>query len=220
MPPGKQPLPRDDVAAEQRRRILRVTADLIAKRGYADTSTELIVRRARVGYGTFYKFFADKEEAFVALFDETFDTNSKLIAAAYGNGADDRPWGDRVTAAIATFYEAIAGDPPLWRACLVESLTAGPEVLMRYEGAIQAMGEMLKQGRREAPDADALPETLEGNLVGGIVWIAYQRLILGDAAEGLPRLLPEAVQFALSPYLGEKAAGDVAKRHLVGADAG
>ena len=219
MPPGKQPLPRDDVAAEQRRRILRVTADLIAKRGYADTSTELIVRRARVGYGTFYKFFADKEEAFVALFDETFDSNSKLIAAAYADG-EDRPWGDRVAAAIATYYEAIAADPPLWRACLVESLTAGPKVLMRYEGAIQAMGEMLRQGRREAPDAAALPETLEGTLVGGIVWIAYQRLIVGDAAEGLPKLLPEAIQFALSPYLGEERAGAIASRNLVAAEAG
>jgi AcrR family transcriptional regulator len=213
VPPGAQPLARDDVAAEQRRRILRITADLIAKRGYADTSTELIVRRAKVGYGTFYKFFADKEAAFVALFDETFDTNSVLIAEAYGAESDERPWGDRVAAAIGVFYEAIAGDPPLWRACLVESLTAGPRVLMRYEGAIQAMGAMLRQGRKLTPEAEALPETLEGTLVGGIVWIAYQRLIVGDAAEGLPKLLPEAIQFALSPYLGEKQAGVVAERH-------
>jgi hypothetical protein len=38
-----------------------VTADLVSKRGYSDTTTELIVRRAKVGYGTFYKFFADKK---------------------------------------------------------------------------------------------------------------------------------------------------------------
>jgi AcrR family transcriptional regulator len=67
VPPGKEPLARADAAADQRRRILRVTADIVAKRGYAGTSTDLIVRRAKVGYGTFYKFFADKEAAFLAL---------------------------------------------------------------------------------------------------------------------------------------------------------
>lgn len=215
MPPGKQPLARSDAAANQRRRILRVTAELIAKRGYADTSTELIVRRAKVGYGTFYKFFDDKEAAFVALFDETFDTSSERIAAAYGTDSDEREWGDRIASAIATFYGAIAGDPPVWRACLVESLTAGAKVLNRYEAAIQALAAILEHGRSLSPNAAVLPPTLEGTLVGGIVWIAYQRLIVGEAAEGLPPLLPEAVQFALSPYLGEAEAARIAQRHSV-----
>jgi AcrR family transcriptional regulator len=203
---------RADAAAEQRARILRVTAELIAKRGYSDTPTDLIVRRAHAGYGTFYKFFADKEAAFLALYDETFETHSERIAEAFGGSDDSRPWGDRVAAAIATFYATIASDPPLWKACLVESLTAGPEVLARYEDSIGQLGQLLRIGRREAKDADLLPDSLEGTLAGGIVWIAYQRLLLGEA-DKLPGLLPEAVQFSLSPYLGEKQAVAVARRN-------
>lgn len=213
VPPGPRPLTRADVATEQRQRILRVVADLIAKRGYADTSTDLIVRRAKVGYGTFYKFFADKEAAFLALFDETFRTTSKLIAAAYVEDAGTRPWSDRLAAAITVFYREIAADPPLWKACLVESLTAGPKVLGRYEAAIQQLAAILDDGRKETKDGSTLPDTLEGTLAGGIVWIAYQRLITGEAAEGLPGLLPEAIQFSLSPYLGETAAAEIAARH-------
>jgi AcrR family transcriptional regulator len=213
VPPGPKPLARKDAGAEQRRRILRVTADLIAKRGYADTTTELIVRRAKVGYGTFYKFFPDKEAAFLALFDETFDVSSKLIGAAFGDEADLRPWGERVAEAIRAFYEEIAADPPLWRACLVESLTAGPVMLGRQEMAIQQLGAILWPGREEAPEGIALPETLERTLAGGIVWFAHQRLIVGEAADELPKILPEAVQFALSPYLGEEAAVAIADRY-------
>lgn len=217
MPPGPKPLARKDAGAAQRERILRVTAELIAKRGYADTTTELIVRRAKVGYGTFYKFFADKEAAFLALFDETFQTYSRLVADAYGDEADGRPWAERTAEAIRTFFEAIAADPPLWRACLVESLTAGPIVLARQEAAISQLGEILKPGRAESPESAELPDTLERTLAGGIVWIAHQRLIVGEAAEALPKLLPEAIQFVLSPYLGEEAAVAVANGYADGA---
>ena len=72
-PPGPLPLARVDAAEEQRRRIMQITTELVAKRGYKDTTAELIVARAKVGYGTFYKFFPDKEAVFVALYDETYD---------------------------------------------------------------------------------------------------------------------------------------------------
>ena len=100
MPPGPKPLARKDAGLAQRQRILRVTTELIAKRGYADTTTELIVRRAKVGYGTFYNHFPDKEAAFLALFDETIEANRRLIAEAYGSPDDGRPWAERVAEAI------------------------------------------------------------------------------------------------------------------------
>lgn len=204
-----------DAAAEQRERILRVVAELIAKRGYADTSTDLIVSRAHVGYGTFYKFFADKEEAFLSLYEETFATTGQEIAAAYGDDGDPRPWVERISAAISTYYEAIAADPPLWRACLVEALTAGPDVLARHERSVRRLGGLLKPGRELSPDAAILPESLEDTIAGGIVWMAYQRLIVGEAGESLTALIPEAVQFALSPYIGEEKALEFSHRERV-----
>jgi AcrR family transcriptional regulator len=48
-PPGPEPVSRSEVAADQRRRILEATADLVAERGYAEVTIEQIVRRARVG---------------------------------------------------------------------------------------------------------------------------------------------------------------------------
>ena len=90
-------------------------------------------------------------------------------------------------------------------------------ILARQEAAITLLGAILRPGRAESADSAELPDTLERTLAGGIVWIAHQRLIVGEAAEALPKLLPEAVQFALSPYMGEEAAVAVAGRYADGA---
>ena len=197
---------------------MRVTAELVAKRGYQDTTTELIVRRAKVGYGTFYKFFKDKEACFLTLYDEALDRTDAELNAAYAAGAPDTPWAERVAAAIEALYKRIVADPPLSRACLVESLTAGPAVLGRYEAAIQRLCGILEPGRGQTDNGPQLPDTLESTLAGGILWIAYQLLIVGEA-ERLPSLLPEAIQFSLSPYLGEEEAVAVAERYAVDAPA-
>jgi AcrR family transcriptional regulator len=183
---------------------MRITTELVAKRGYKDTTAELIVARAKVGYGTFYKYFPDKEAVFLALYEETYAAIVVEMTAAYGSD-DSAPWPERVAAAIRCFYEAIAADPPLWRACLVEALTAGSAMLERHEASIKALGAIFTPGRTLAKKTARLPATLENTVAGGVVWIAYQRLIVGEA-ERLPELVPEAVQFALSPYMGEAAA--------------
>jgi predicted acyltransferase (DUF342 family) len=64
-------------------------------------------------------------------------------------------------------------------------------------------------GRKVSPKGDELPATLEETIVGGIFWILYQRIIMGQA-EQIEELLPELVEFALTPYLGAEAAKRVA----------
>jgi AcrR family transcriptional regulator len=181
----------------------------VAKRGYHDTSTELIVRRAKVGYATFYKNFSDKEDCFLTLFDEAFAGASRAVIESFKDEEEQRPWAERVVSALRTLFELIAADPPLSRACLVESLTAGPVVMARYDKTLRELGRILLPGREIAEHGDKLPMTLEDTLAGGILWIAYERLVVGEATK-LPGLLPEAVQFVLNPYLGEDEAIDYA----------
>ena len=203
LPPGPQPVTRTAAAADQRRRIIRATVDLVAKRGYHATTIELIVRRARVGYATFYKNFADKEECFLAMFDETADRVSTIVVDALEEeGAD---WPRRVAGVLGTLFDLIASDPALARACLVESLTAGPTVVAHYEKSLRKFGTIFRPGRRFVTRGVTLPDTLEDTLAGGVLWVAYQRLIVGEA-DALRALLPETLEFVLSPYLGEDEA--------------
>jgi AcrR family transcriptional regulator len=202
-PTGRRPIARDQLAVDQRRRILRAVAELVAKRGYHGTSVELIVRKARVGYATFYKNFEDKEACFLAFLDTStelvWDSVDEAVAAEQG------PWSRKVAVMLHTLFARIAAEPVFARASLVEALTAGPASVARYERALQRMVPILRPGRELNAHESELPETLEETIAGGIVWIAYQRLIVGEA-DHLEALVPETLEFALAPYIGEDEA--------------
>lgn len=175
----------------------------MAKRGYQGTTTELIVRRAKVGYSTFYKLFGDKEGVLVALFDQAAEQGRDVVARAYRETPGT--WAQRVAVAVKVLFEQIAANPTVARVCLVEALTAGPVMAARYEQALSSFEPLLSPGRELNSRGPELPQSLEKTLAGGVLWLAYQRLILGEA-EKLLELLPEAVEFVLSPYVGEAEA--------------
>jgi AcrR family transcriptional regulator len=203
---------RDAAAADQRRRILEATADLLAEHGYQGTTLEMIVRQAKVGYATFYKHYADRDEAFLALLDAATERTTARIEAAYKR--EEGPWTDRVGAALGVLFEEVAAHPNVARACLVEALTAGPEATARHEKALKRVAALLRPGRELNPRRARLPENLEETLAGGVVWVLSQRLIGGEAGK-LRALLPETLEFLLRPYVGEdeaaKEAGDFAE---------
>ena len=205
--PGRQPVTRSQAPADQRRRLLEATAELIAKRGYHGTTIELITRRAKVGYATFYKNFADKEECLMALFDAAGEVIRPRMREAFNSADGD--WARGVASGLKVLFELVAENPATARACLVESLTAGPAAVARYEQALNDFDPLLRPGRSVHPGNAELPDTLEATLVGGVFWIAYQRLIVGEA-DKLIGLLPETIELVLTPYVGEAEAVKVA----------
>jgi AcrR family transcriptional regulator len=202
-PPGPEPVSKSATAADQRRRILEATADLVAEQGYAETTIEQIVRRARVGYATFYKHYADKDEAFLALFDAAVERTIYVVEEAFDR--EEGPWTDKVGAGLGALLAIAAAHPAVARACLVEAPTAGPEAAARHEAALKRFAPLLRPGRELNPRSDKLPESLEETLAGGVLWVINQRLIAGEA-DRLRALLPEALEFLLRPYVGEEVA--------------
>jgi AcrR family transcriptional regulator len=202
---------RESTADAQRARIRRAAGELIAKRGYGGVSVELIVKRARVSFKTFYKLYGNKEEAFADLFDTTTAATAVLVREALA--ASERPWPEQVALALRTFFEAVLAEPLIARACLVEGLTAGPEILGRYEQIAKAFVPILSEGRRYNPDAKALPKTIEDTLAGAVLWSVYQRLSLSET-DRIAELIPENVELVLRPYVGETEAARVAASGL------
>lgn len=201
---------RDSVKQGQRQRILRATGELVAKRGYNAVTVELIVKRAKVSYKTFYSHFPNKEACFLELFDEVMAQTQERIDAAVREHAA-APWPEQVVAALTALFDSFLADPLIARASIVEAPTVGPIIIERYEKAMTALSPLLRRGRELSADPEALPETLEDTLAGGVLWSAYQRLIVGEA-ERMEALLPEAVEFVLRPYVGEAEAAKWARQ--------
>jgi AcrR family transcriptional regulator len=213
VPTGRHGLPADVVAEHQRERLLVATIELVAARGYQGTSIDQIVKAAKVGYVAFYELFAGKEECFLVAFDRIVaEARAALVAAV----PEEAPWPEQICAAITALIDLVVADPVAARVGLVEVLAAGPAALARYEAALATAIPKLSEGRRLGAGAAALSETLEQAILGGIAWILHQRLVIGEA-DRVGELRGEAIEIALSPYLGEaearrNAAADVAVR--------
>ncbi len=209
-------LTRDTLAEAQRRRIRRATGELIAKRGYAGVTVELIVKRAKVGFKTFYKHYGNKQEAFAELFDVAIASTKEEVREAVAG--TDGEWPTQVAAALRAFFGSIIAEPLIARACLVEAPTAGPEMLARYEIVVRGFVPILRLGRDYNPDAASLPDSTEDILAGAVLWSAYQRLVLSEA-DRIPDLIPENIELLLRPYIGEEKAAAIAAEPSGGADA-
>ncbi len=206
LPPGRHLVPRDFVTQNQRERMLLATAELVAERGYQKTTIELIAKTARVALSTFYEQFSSKEECFLAAFDETIDA----AAEVFGELLDpEQDWAEQISSGLEIALEMVVNEPARARLCIVEAQAAGGEALVRYQGMLERIAPILREGRVHNPRASRLPDGLEVAIVGGLVWLIHQRLIAGQEDE-IKGLLPEMLQVTLTPYVGEVEAGRAA----------
>jgi len=202
VPTGRHGLAPDVVASHQRERLFASTVDLVAKRGYRNTSIDHIVKAARVGYVAFYDLYEGKEDCFLAAFDRIVAEATEGLAEAVA-GEDE--WPRRVAVGLAFLLDLIVAEPRRARIALVEVQAAGPDAYARYEAAVDLAAPLLREGRAYSEEAAALSETLEEAVLGGLIWIVHQRLVKGELSDA-DELLGEAIVIALGPYLGDREA--------------
>jgi AcrR family transcriptional regulator len=209
LPPGRHGLPREFVTHNQRERLIAGIAEAIAEHGYSGTTIAHITRSAAVSRRTFYEHFSSKDECFVAAYDTVMKELRERVTAAF---EETEEWPRAIRAGIAAMLEFLASEPNLARLCMVEALVAGPAVVERYDAAIQSFVPYFQRGREgRSPEVLArLSPTTEEALVGGMVSLISRRIIAGKTEE-LEDLLPDLVEFTLTPYLGSAEAAEIAK---------
>jgi AcrR family transcriptional regulator len=210
LPPGRHGLPREFVAHNQRERLIAGLAEAVAENGYAGTTIAHITRHAAVSRRTFYEHFNSKDECFVAAYDTVMAELRQRVDQAF-NDEDD--WPQAIRAGIAAMLEFLTAEPHLARLSMVEALVAGPVVVERYDTAIQGLVPYFEAGRkgRSAEVLAGLSPSTEEALVGGMVSLISRR-IFADRTEELESLLPDLVEFTLTPYLGSTEAAQVARQ--------
>jgi AcrR family transcriptional regulator len=204
--PGGHSLSREFIVEHQRARIVAALAEETVEKGYRAVTVSDIVRRAGIARNTFYENFSSKEDCFLSASEYAVDSALARVVDAGGKAS---AWPDMISAGIAAFLHYVASEPALARTCIVEALSAGPAAVERYERSIQTFVPFFQMGRKFSAKGAELPETLEETIVGGIFWILYQRIIMGQV-EQIEGLQGELVEFSLTPYLGPEVAKRVA----------
>lgn len=146
------------------------------------------------------------EQGFARAFEAAFARLQVVVEEAY---VSEAAWPEQVAAAIRAAFDFAATDPVVADLLTNEALARGSDGLGRYGRLIGFVAGLLAPGRDQIPDGALLPATLEHSLAGGIALLVAQRVDQGRAGE-LPQLAADAIQFALTPYLGMREAHRIA----------
>jgi AcrR family transcriptional regulator len=199
LPPGRHGLSRNFVAENQRERLLNGVVEAVAEHGYNETTIGRITEAAKISRRTFYEYFSDKEDCFLAAYEmiDEHVRDSVLKAAD-----PDEPWPEQVRERLSILLSVLSHDEAVARFYLVEPLAAGSELAARYREAMQLLAEAVRP-KQTLADMDL--EVRDHALIGGVATLIARRL-KADGAEHLPELLPDLTELVLAPYLGREAA--------------
>jgi AcrR family transcriptional regulator len=200
LPRGRHGLSPEFVAQNQRARLIAGLTEVLYEVGYQKTTVSLIGERAAVSKSDFYKHFQSKDDCFFAAYEEAIERIRKeVINGCAGHSRSE--WSPRVRDGIAALLIFLARDPALASLSLVEGLRAGRGVYDRYQVAVESFVPYLRDGAPRAPDGDPVPAATDEAVVGGIASLLGRRVLAGEA-ERIDELLPDVLEFALTPYLG------------------
>jgi AcrR family transcriptional regulator len=175
---------RSFVAANQRERILAAATQAAAELGYAEMSVEAIIVRAGVSRRTFYEHFRNKEDAFLAAYDQAVHRAVTRVRHAYLSQASAL---ERLRAGIRAYLQFLASDPDAARMAIVEVPAAGPRAIARRAEALRLFADIIEDNIRELVPSCRRPALTAETVVGGI-YEAVSSRILDDRTGELPGL--------------------------------
>lgn len=198
--PGRMPPER--VARHQKARLEGAMVELVSRQGYADANVRELVALAGVSKSTFYEHFENKEECFLATFDEIFTHLGARVEEAYRSGGNFR---ERLVAALTAFMNLAVDEPAAATLVAVESLSLGAAGVAHRERASRRFELLIQQSFDHSPSEHTVSPLTVRAIVGGIRGVAYRHLRSGRREE-LPGRVEELVDWALR-YQREEADG-------------
>jgi AcrR family transcriptional regulator len=201
------------VAELQRARMLRAVVQEISERGAANVSVAHVVGRSGVSRRTFYEVFHDREDCFLAAFDDAVQSMATVVIPAYEQPGT---WRVRIRSALVALLGYLEGHPAAGRLLIVESLAAGPRALERRREVIAQVIPAIERGSLETKTRGEPPMLMAEGIVGGLLSVLHTRLIENDLG-GLLDLTGPLMGMIVMPYLGAAAAheeiGKAAPKH-------
>jgi AcrR family transcriptional regulator len=194
---------REDLRENQRQRIMFATAEQSAEVGYTATTIAAITARAGVDRRAFNALFADKQQAFMAIHELSFQRTMALTAAAFAAGTS---WPERVWEAGRAFTQSFHSNPAVARVGFVDPYAVGGDALARVEDSHTAFTIFLDQGRAEAGGASPATGPLALQAIAAAIFEIAYREARRDRDRRLSSLLPHIVFLCLAPFLTPAAA--------------
>jgi AcrR family transcriptional regulator len=194
LPHGPHSLSRAEVAANQRRRLIAATIEVVGEKGYAELTVSDVIKRAGVSRRAFYEHFANREECFLATYDWIMAESSAGVIRALA-----RTNGFPATAheAIEEIFKRALRQPDAMRVLLVEIGAAGPAGTRRREQLGAAYEGALREVLGLPPGPGPIANPVLRGVIGGVGAVLYAHVQSGRRRQ-VPDLVAQLVRWAAS----------------------
>ena len=194
---------RVEVSEVQRARMLSSAIQVVSEYGYGKMSVSRVTGRARVSRRTFYDLFEDREDCFLAVFEDALSRATSLVVAGY-EGED--VWREKVRGALMVLLVFLDEEPGVGSLLIVDALKAGPRVLERRARVLQRLAVVLQHGGVSRARAGKEVPALTGEWVIGAVFSVLHSRLLEKRRGSLVGLLNPLMGMIVLPYQGPVAA--------------
>jgi AcrR family transcriptional regulator len=228
---GRNGSAHEQVSEIQRARILAAMIEESARRGVANVTVAHVVERSGVSRRTFYELFADREDCFLAAFDDAVARARRYVLDVYDPKAG---WAERVRTVVTGLLAFLTYERGAGQLLIVGSLWAGTRTLERRRRVLVQIIALVDEGRKETRSGAELPSLTAEGIVGGVLSVLHSRLlpgppplatgaetkagpapVVGDSRPGIPpspegdsplALTGPLMSMIVLPYLGLAAA--------------
>jgi AcrR family transcriptional regulator len=186
----------------QRRRMLAAMVDEAARRGAGNVTVAHVVARSGVSRRTFYEIFEDREDCFLATFDDAIEAAARRVVPAFREG---RKWSEKVRSGLIQLLGLFDEDPRLARLLIVEALGAGPRALARRRDVVERLSCVVGEGVGASDVGTGLSSLAAEGVVGSVLSVIHGRLTTREPGS-LIELVNPLMSMIVLPYEGRKAA--------------
>jgi AcrR family transcriptional regulator len=201
--PGPSALPRGQVTEIQRSRMLTAAAQAVEEVGYARMTVAQVISRAKVSRKTFYDVFVDREDCFLATFEQAVAQARGPVVEAY---EQETSWREGVRAGLAWMLRFMDEEPGLGRISVLEALGAGPRVLEVRAQVLDELAAVVDRGRSIGGAGTREPPQVTAEGVVGAVFAVIHTRLLEQRPGSLTSLLGPLMSMIVLPYLGARTA--------------
>jgi len=162
----------EDRKSTQRERLLRGMSEIAAHEGYAAATIAKVINHAGVSRPTFYEYFADKDDCFIAAHRDVAERLVGAIKAAVARAKPQRA----LHTAVRALTEFASTDREQAQLLVCEALAGGPRAQDERDRVIGEIVEIVERRHRETPPGTKAPDAPTWAILGGIHWLLVPRL--------------------------------------------
>lgn len=183
---------RTERGARTRARLLEAAEQVFTELGYHDASIVKIAEAAGVAPGTFYIYFAGKQE----IFDELVEDLNRRVRQAMADAASHgRTRTEAERLGFQAFFRFTSDHPALYRVIRQAEFVSPRALRLHYERIVAGYVRGLEEAMERGEIATGDPEVFAWALMGVGEMIGRRWILWGDTDEIPTRVFEEAMQF-------------------------